>query len=319
MKSAVRIGLTGLLVIFTAVTGFAVTPNVPHVINYQGRLTDGVGNPISDGPHGARFILWRDSTSTNPGDIVWDSGPLTVTTDKGVFSIRLGEPPQPTLDPVNMQDTIRFLGITVGADPEITPRTRLTSVPYAYIAQHANTALSAGTAYALDPTVAPAAGTVTFYPTSSNSSSFTAIGQFSVLAPGPGFLTINLSGFAYIDADATSTTSLTTYFGLSLCDAPNTICPNTTVYIYVTDPDNSSTDNTTPAYSFNMTVPVFFAGTYTFYLNAWTGSAGWRVYGWGPATASAIFSPNTLTMTSPAPPQNLEGQNTPLRQQQERR
>ena len=36
-------------------------------------------------------------------------------------------------------DTIRYLGITVGADPEFSPRTRLVSTPYSFKALHADT------------------------------------------------------------------------------------------------------------------------------------------------------------------------------------
>ena len=99
MKTAITLALVCLAAVLAAQFALAVTPHAPRVINYQGRLTDGAGNPVSDGPHSAHFIIWRDSTSTNPGDIVWDSGPLTVITDKGIFSVRLGTPPQPVLDP----------------------------------------------------------------------------------------------------------------------------------------------------------------------------------------------------------------------------
>lgn len=134
-----RILTTGaILVLLMVIAVNAVTlPSAPRLINYQGRLTDAAGTPLPDGAKSVRFIIWNDPTLTAPGNEVWNSGPLTVTTTSGLFSVFLGGSPQPALTPDLLMDTMRWMGITVGADPELSPRTRLVAVPYAFNAQNA--------------------------------------------------------------------------------------------------------------------------------------------------------------------------------------
>lgn len=124
-----RLVNTALLVLLLAGTA-TLTAASPRLVNYQGRLTDAGGTPLADGPKNLRFIIWNDPVLSAPMNEVWNSGPTTVTTTDGLFTIILGASPQPALDPVDFADTNLWLGITVGADPEITPRTRLTASPY---------------------------------------------------------------------------------------------------------------------------------------------------------------------------------------------
>ena len=134
-----RILTTGAILVLLMVTAVnAVTlPSAPRLINYQGRLTDAAGTPLPDGAKSVRFIIWNDPTLTAPGNEVWNSGPVAVTTTSGLFSVLLGASPQPALTPDLLMDTMRWMGITVGADPELSPRTRLVAVPYAFNAQNA--------------------------------------------------------------------------------------------------------------------------------------------------------------------------------------
>ncbi len=105
--------------------------DVPNRFNYQGRLTDAMGMALPDGPKGIRFIIYDDPISSNPANILWDSGPTTVTTTDGLFSVTLGEAPLPSFPSDLFADSLTWLGITVGADPELSPRTRVAAVPYA--------------------------------------------------------------------------------------------------------------------------------------------------------------------------------------------
>ncbi len=123
-----------VVLVFTP-QGMAETP---RLISYQGRLTDLSGNPLPDGAKGLRFILWDDPTAVAPANEIWNSGPVTVTTTEGIFSVELGKAPMTALDPAIFTDTVLWLGITVGADPEISPRTRLISAPYSLAAQYAD-------------------------------------------------------------------------------------------------------------------------------------------------------------------------------------
>lgn len=112
-----------------------VSPQVgavaPFMVSYQGRLTDASGVPVSDGNYSVVFQIYDDAIA---GTSLWSSGAVNVTTADGIFNVLLGEPPQPPVlqdvfaTPL-LTDAYRFLGITVGADPEILPRTRLTGTP----------------------------------------------------------------------------------------------------------------------------------------------------------------------------------------------
>jgi hypothetical protein len=143
MRTLTSLVVTGLLL---AATAAAVTPGPPRLINYQGRLTDASGTPLPDGAKSIRFIIWNDPTLSAHVNEVWNSGPLTVTTTSGLFSVQLGASPQPALTPGLLADTLRWLGITVGADPEIGPRTRLVSVPYSFNSENAQYAVTSSTA-----------------------------------------------------------------------------------------------------------------------------------------------------------------------------
>jgi hypothetical protein len=138
-----------LLAVILLVPGsIAAQAAVPELINFQGQLRDSAGNLVPDGPVQVRFIVWDDSTATDPTNRIWDSGPLTLTVSGGLISVALGTPPMPAMTPIQFQTSVRFLGITVGSDAEMNPRTRITSVPYAFRAQTAEYAVAASVAQA---------------------------------------------------------------------------------------------------------------------------------------------------------------------------
>jgi hypothetical protein len=113
-------------IVFSAVN--SVQAQVPNLINYQGRLTDDVGIVVPDGYYTLTFAIYDSATGGSP---VW--GPVTpkpIEVIDGLFTWQLG-----FLEDFSegfFEDTSRWLGITVGGDPEIAPRTRFTTVPYAY-------------------------------------------------------------------------------------------------------------------------------------------------------------------------------------------
>jgi hypothetical protein len=106
----------------------AADAHVPNVINYQGRLTDDAGNVVPDGYYSLTFAIYDTAAGGTP---LW--GPVTpkpIEVIDGLFTWQLGwleDFPEGLFE-----DTGRWLGISVGADPEIDPRTRFTTVPYAY-------------------------------------------------------------------------------------------------------------------------------------------------------------------------------------------
>jgi hypothetical protein len=98
----------------------------PTAVNYQGRLTNGSGSPVPDGNYTVVFTIY-DAASGGTGR--WSES-QSVTTSSGLFSVMLGSG-SPITDSV-FSGTTRYLGIRVGTDPELAPRTRLVTVPYAY-------------------------------------------------------------------------------------------------------------------------------------------------------------------------------------------
>ena len=128
--------LLGVMMFATPVSS-QVLDGVPHLISYQGRLTDAGGDPVADGEHVVTFTIWRDSLSISPTDREWISPNCTVLAVNGLFNWQLGSkeglPPWTTTNDANL-----WLGVKVANDPETTPRARLCSAPYAYKAWQAD-------------------------------------------------------------------------------------------------------------------------------------------------------------------------------------
>jgi len=102
----------------------AVLAAPPRTMNYQGTLTDATGLPVPDGNYTLTFRLWNASIG---GTVVWSEA-QSVAVDGGVFNVILG-----LVTPMNETfENQRWLGVQVGVDPELAPRTPLTSVPSAF-------------------------------------------------------------------------------------------------------------------------------------------------------------------------------------------
>ena len=104
---------------------------VPSTMNYQGKLENTLGGPVSDGNYSITFAIY-DQASV--GTSLW-SETRTVSVSDGLFTVDLG-----ALNPLNetiFSSTPRYLGIKVGADAEQSPRNLLSTVPYAFQAASA--------------------------------------------------------------------------------------------------------------------------------------------------------------------------------------
>jgi hypothetical protein len=109
--------------------------DIPKRINFQGVLKDSLGNPVSNGVYTIRFRIYDDSTA---GSALWEET-VPVLTSAGLFTVRLGDA-TPLPNNVFSTGVNRFVGIRVNLDPEITPRTRLASVEFAFHALRSDTA-----------------------------------------------------------------------------------------------------------------------------------------------------------------------------------
>ena len=115
------------------VSGTSVT-----LLNYQGRLIDpATGNAK---PNGTYPMVFRMYNSPVGGTVLWtETKSMTVT--NGFFSVLLGDTAPFNLSQFNGQSL--WLGITVNADPELTPRLQLAAVPYAFYANDAGSSVPA--------------------------------------------------------------------------------------------------------------------------------------------------------------------------------
>ena len=107
------------------VTGTSAA-EVPRLMNYQGVLTDVEGVPTS----GSQDITFRIYGGTgDEAGLLWEETHTGVEVKGGVFNVILGSV-SPMPDDLFESGEI-WLGVTVGSDPEIAPRTRITPVPWA--------------------------------------------------------------------------------------------------------------------------------------------------------------------------------------------
>jgi len=105
---------------------------IPHTINYQGKLTDASGKPVSDGTYSVSFRIYDQQAGGSP---LWYET-QSVTTQKGLFDTQIGA----TKDLDLVFDNPYYLGIKVGTDSEMTPRQALSSSAYAFRAKTAENA-----------------------------------------------------------------------------------------------------------------------------------------------------------------------------------
>ncbi len=94
-------------------------------ISYQGRLTDATGKPVPNGTYSVTFAIYADLSG---GSALWTEE-HNVTTSDGLFTALLGS--ANPFDPALFKEFPRYLGITIGSGPEMSPRILMASVPYA--------------------------------------------------------------------------------------------------------------------------------------------------------------------------------------------
>jgi hypothetical protein len=131
LKSKIKI--FGLLfwMVFGVVSSKA---EVPSLINYQGKLTTPNG-ALVDVAISMQFSIYADSTTPFA---LWSETQDSVKVEKGIFNVLLGNL-NPIPDSV-FDGTIKYLGIKVEEDPEMSPRKVMVSVGYAYKSKVADTA-----------------------------------------------------------------------------------------------------------------------------------------------------------------------------------
>lgn len=118
----------------------------PKLMNFQGVLTDSNGARVN-GQVQATFRVYPTETGGSP---IFEET-QTVDALDGLVSVLIGS--VTPLDATTFSGEVRWLGIKVGSDPEMSPRLRIASVPFAFVADTASaadTATQAANANLLD-------------------------------------------------------------------------------------------------------------------------------------------------------------------------
>ncbi len=110
---------------------------IASTLNYQGILRDETGALVT----GTRTMTFKIYDAAVNGNVLHSETINNVAVRDGLFTVVLGD-----ATPIGANvfaDAPRFIGLTVGSDPEMAPRQRLHPVPWA---QQATTAVNATTA-----------------------------------------------------------------------------------------------------------------------------------------------------------------------------
>ncbi len=108
---------------------------IPSLLNYQGQVTNsGTGEPL-DSIVSIVFSIYDDSVTATP---LWTETYTSIAVVDGLFAVLLGS--QNPVPESIFGDAERWLGIKVGADSEIAPRTRFVSAAYSFHSLYADSA-----------------------------------------------------------------------------------------------------------------------------------------------------------------------------------
>jgi hypothetical protein len=128
--------LNKLLMTLIASTGLfiasAAAQGVPDLMPYQGFLHDADGAPVS-GNVSVTFKLYEEQLANTP---VWEETVDNIIVSNGAFSVELGG------ITVGLKDYLytgraQYIGLSINNGPELSPRTRLGALPYAYLSYNA--------------------------------------------------------------------------------------------------------------------------------------------------------------------------------------
>ncbi|HEX7319903.1 MAG TPA: kelch repeat-containing protein [bacterium] len=142
----------------------------PRLLNYQGYLTDTLGNPITNSSLSLSFAIFD---SPSGGSQKWTETQSSVSVDKGIFNVLLGSV-TPIPDSVFTASTNRYLQLTV-AGQVVSPRTPIVSMGYAYTSTYSDTAQYARAA----PTTGVPQGYCILGPTTTPPPGYTYIDLYS--------------------------------------------------------------------------------------------------------------------------------------------
>jgi microcystin-dependent protein len=109
---------------------------IPHLMNFQGKATDRLGAPLN-GSYNLTFRIYNSATGGSPK---WSETQPNISISNGIFQVQLG-----SVAPLNLFfDESYWISIEINTDGEMSPRTRLASVGYAFTAETSNNNIPTG-------------------------------------------------------------------------------------------------------------------------------------------------------------------------------
>ncbi len=142
MKKRYSAIFVALAVILFATT--FVHAAVPHLIRFQGKVTDKAGAPLN----GSYNITFRVYDAVTGGTLKWSETQSAIPVNNGIFTALLGNATQPNGMDLPFSAPY-WLSMEVNSDGEMAPRQQLSSVGYAIHAETAETFL--GGSAGIDP------------------------------------------------------------------------------------------------------------------------------------------------------------------------
>jgi hypothetical protein len=257
-----------------------INADVPGTMTYQGRLTDNAGNPVIDGPYNVTFKIY-DETET----VRWEESHVVTTLD-GLFTVQLGSNGLPLT--ADVFDHIEcWLGITVGTDPEIIPRTQLNTVPYSF-----KTGSVQSDDIINEPGVAAYSGAFYVY---LNDLDYTTLCSLTINSPAEGYVMAVAHGrIATLPQHTVGTKS---YAVVGISDTPNSLPGNQDLDFQIDSAAPSGTYSIPFGMTSMFTIPA--AGSYTYYYLAYEYSGSVSV---ADMQFNLVYFPTAYGTVDPVPP-----------------
>ena len=130
---------TAFAIAVAVLVGSVAIGQVPELINYQGRLED-AGGPLT----GTVNLTFRFYDAATGGSALLTVEQTGVVVTEGIFNVLIGSGtvtgPKGTLSTLFTEYVYVWMSTEVGTDGEMTPRKKMSSVPYALHAGKVNTA-----------------------------------------------------------------------------------------------------------------------------------------------------------------------------------
>lgn len=133
LRVLVRVALIPTLLLFSLIAFSVLATSVASAainnkISFQGKLTNTDGTNVANGTYSIAFSLY---TVSSGGSAIWTETQGSVQITDGIFQVNLGSVTSlPGSVDFNSGDI--YLGVKVGADPEMSPRILFTASPYSF-------------------------------------------------------------------------------------------------------------------------------------------------------------------------------------------